>query len=102
MNRRLKIETTPEELTAEADRLVEELRSKAERAAEHAVKKRVNVSLTPRGRVRKNGPCPCGSGRKFKKCCLDAVKDPEDDKNLPSPKAVRAYINKENHDRNTY
>ena len=23
-----------------------------------------------RGRVGRNEPCPCGSGRKFKKCCL--------------------------------
>jgi len=23
-----------------------------------------------RGRVGRNRPCPCGSGRKFKRCCL--------------------------------
>ena len=23
-----------------------------------------------RGKVGRNEPCPCGSGRKFKKCCL--------------------------------
>jgi Mlc titration factor MtfA (ptsG expression regulator) len=25
-----------------------------------------------RGRARRNGPCPCGSGKKFKDCCLNA------------------------------
>lgn len=25
-------------------------------------------------RVRRNDPCPCGSGRKFKKCCMTAPK----------------------------
>ena len=24
---------------------------------------------SPRGNITRNGPCPCGSGRKFKKCC---------------------------------
>ena len=24
----------------------------------------------PRGKVGRNDPCPCGSGKKFKKCCL--------------------------------
>ncbi|MBC7140087.1 MAG: SEC-C domain-containing protein [Defluviimonas sp.] len=24
----------------------------------------------PAGKVGRNDPCPCGSGRKFKKCCL--------------------------------
>jgi len=23
-----------------------------------------------RGKVRRNEPCPCGSGKKFKKCCI--------------------------------
>jgi uncharacterized protein YecA (UPF0149 family) len=26
------------------------------------------------GRVGRNHPCPCGSGRKFKKCCLWRLK----------------------------
>ena len=25
-----------------------------------------------RSRDRRNGPCPCGSGKKFKKCCMRA------------------------------
>jgi uncharacterized protein len=27
------------------------------------------AASSQRGLVRRNGPCPCGSGRKFKKCC---------------------------------
>ena len=30
------------------------------------------VSFVPRGaKVGRNDPCPCGSGKKYKKCCLD-------------------------------
>ena len=28
---------------------------------------------TRRGKVGRNEPCPCGSGKKFKKCCLAKV-----------------------------
>lgn len=90
---RLKIETTPEELDAEASAIAEDLRAKATEAAETAVKERVTVSITESGKVRRNGPCPCGSGRKFKKCCLREVQDPESDKNLPTPRVLRHYIN---------
>ena len=27
----------------------------------------------PRSKIGRNAPCPCGSGRKFKKCCLDGT-----------------------------
>ena len=34
----------------------------------------VEIEPTPRQsreqRVRRNDPCPCGSGKKFKRCCL--------------------------------
>jgi len=86
----LRIEATPEQLEAEAEALAQKIRENAEKAADMAVKQRVTVSVTPRGRIRRNGPCPCGSGRKFKKCCLGEVKTGE--KPLPSPKAMRAYI----------
>lgn len=37
----------------------------------------MHLPLTPlqtkRGKVGRNEPCPCGSGRKFKKCCLVKV-----------------------------
>lgn len=26
-----------------------------------------------KAKARPNGPCPCGSGRKYKKCCLNKV-----------------------------
>lgn len=37
-----------------------------------APKPAVSRTVKPRGRPRGNDPCPCGSGRKFKKCCRDA------------------------------
>lgn len=85
---------TPEELGAVSDTIAEEIRQKAEAAAKKAVADRVPVSLTPSGRVRKNGPCPCGSGVKFKRCCLREVKDPESHKTLPSPSDMRAELHK--------
>jgi hypothetical protein len=32
--------------------------------------------VNPRGKVGRNDPCPCGSGKKFKKCCLRADVSP--------------------------
>ena len=29
-------------------------------------------------KVGRNDPCPCDSGKKFKKCCLNAAGDPEE------------------------
>jgi len=26
------------------------------------------------GRIGRNAPCPCGSGKKFKRCCLKSIK----------------------------
>ena len=92
---RLRIETTVDEMEAEVEAMVaqrKEMERLAKEAAETAVKERVTVSVTKKGRIRRNGPCPCGSGAKFKKCCLGAVKDPEDEKTLPSPKAIRAHM----------
>ena len=28
---------------------------------------------TPRAKIGRNEPCPCGSGKKYKKCCIDAM-----------------------------
>jgi preprotein translocase subunit SecA len=86
------MEVTPEDLDAEAEEIVQRLRERASKAATSAVKQRVTVSVSERGRVRRNGPCPCGSGAKFKKCCLPEVKDPESEKELPAPVAMRAYL----------
>jgi uncharacterized protein YecA (UPF0149 family) len=30
----------------------------------------LKISGTPRRELQRNDPCPCGSGKKFKKCCL--------------------------------
>jgi len=32
------------------------------------------VTVTKRRKVGRNEPCPCGSGAKFKKCCIDSVR----------------------------
>ena len=89
---RLLIEAAPADLDAEAQAIADQIRERSRAAAVEAVKKRVTVSLSEGGQVRRNSPCPCGSGAKFKKCCLPAVKDPEDEKALPSPAALRAYM----------
>ena len=47
---------------------------------EHELKffREMNIDPTSkqlaRGRVGRNEPCPCGSGKKFKKCCFQKVK----------------------------
>jgi hypothetical protein len=46
----------------------EYLRSK--RQAQHAIKTALVVD-NPYRNVGRNDPCPCGSGKKFKKCCLN-------------------------------
>jgi len=30
--------------------------------------------VTPRNKIARNKPCPCGSGKKYKKCCLNKYK----------------------------
>lgn len=32
------------------------------------------ATLVKRTRIGRNASCPCGSGRKFKKCCIDRSK----------------------------
>jgi uncharacterized protein YchJ len=36
---------------------------------------RTGTAVNPHRKVGRNDPCPCGSGRKFKKCCLPADLD---------------------------
>ena len=31
---------------------------------------KVNSTFAPQNKVGRNSPCPCGSGKKYKKCCL--------------------------------
>lgn len=43
-----------------------------------AAQEQVLVSIAPgSGVIRRNGPCPCGSKKKFKKCCLGKVRNGE-------------------------
>jgi len=37
---------------------------------------RLALAQTGGRRVGRNDPCPCGSGRKFKRCCLVAIRNP--------------------------
>lgn len=30
----------------------------------------------PSAKVGRNDQCPCGSGKKYKRCCIDAVQEP--------------------------
>jgi uncharacterized protein YecA (UPF0149 family) len=34
--------------------------------------------VTPADAVGRNDPCPCGSGRKYKKCCLNKPQEPKE------------------------
>src|SRR5947209_120182 len=35
------------------------------------------------GKVGRNDPCPCGSGKKFKRCCSDVPRQPEGSRAQP-------------------
>ena len=51
----------------------EDKRRRARAVAERSLSSRTEVSLFPK--VGRNDPCPCGSGKKFKKCCLNGSTD---------------------------
>ncbi len=51
----------------ELRRLAEEIRN--ERAGQSLPRPDVNGSQSASGKVGRNEPCPCGSGKKYKKCC---------------------------------
>lgn len=36
-------------------------------------------------KIGRNDPCPCGSGKKFKKCCIDKINDKDDEAFLNQP-----------------
>lgn len=38
--------------------------------ADLAAAEKLGGTLKHRGRIGRNAPCPCGSTRKFKKCCM--------------------------------
>lgn len=72
-------ETRPEDLTDEQARRHHRLRQEfftgERKSIEHAMDERLgelpHERLVRRIRVGRNEPCPCNSGRKFKKCCLN-------------------------------
>lgn len=45
-----------------------ELRQTAEKSTDHAAATNI-IDFKTRKKVGRNDPCPCGSGKKFKKCC---------------------------------
>ena len=56
-----------------ADDLQEEVKARMMRSAR--VRQRISAGLTDDGkRLKRNARCPCGSGKKFKKCCIRDVK----------------------------
>lgn len=66
-------ELPPVDVNAEADAVIAEARAAAEAEAAAQNSPRVTLSVTKKGRIRNNRPCPCGSGRKFKRCCRALV-----------------------------
>ena len=41
-------------------------------------------------KIGRNQPCPCGSGKKYKKCCLN--KSREDNKNSKNPEISKELL----------
>ena len=59
------------DLNAEADAIASALRDTSVHDMMRLVQKRVTVGVAADGlTIRRNGPCPCGSGKKYKKCCM--------------------------------
>jgi len=44
------------------------------------------------GKISRNAPCPCGSGKKFKKCCLNKPRE-SNSANRPQPRPTRSFEN---------
>jgi len=40
-----------------------------------AIFDKIRISLIKRKKMGRNKPCLCGSGKKFKKCCLKEIKN---------------------------
>ncbi len=59
-----------------SDELVAQLRPLYEKQL--AIRERIVAGLAKNGKhLRRNAICPCGSGKKFKKCCLLKMKTPQ-------------------------
>ena len=64
---------TYESLDQASDDLVEKLRPLYEKQV--AIRERIIAGLAKNGKhLKRNAMCPCGSGKKFKKCCLPKMK----------------------------
>jgi hypothetical protein len=61
----------PLALQAQVDAWFE--RADAKRRELFARPAQATAATTARAKVGRNDPCPCGSGRKFKKCCIDGA-----------------------------
>lgn len=100
------------DLAEEAREIAEQsetLRQKVIKDVERVRSEQIPVSAVENGKIRRNGPCPCGSGRRFKKCCRDKTQSGELRRikafgkkvgNVPSagyepPKAVRRRMRQE-------
>jgi uncharacterized protein YecA (UPF0149 family) len=53
--------------------LADDLRAASDRLSRLLTKRGGGTVVKVRPRHRRNAPCPCGSGRKFKACCLRAT-----------------------------
>lgn len=58
----------------EAAAMPESERMESERKADELKRRRVRAAIAGRGKLGRNEPCPCGSGRKYKRCCI-ALRD---------------------------
>ncbi len=55
------------------DAILRRVRSRRGTTRKRAAKKVVTTIPPAKSETGRNDPCPCGSGRKFKKCCLGSV-----------------------------
>jgi len=71
-------------LQAEVDHRVEKMEQLVD--IQDAMRERIANGLARNGKsIRRNAPCPCGSGRKLKKCCLSKMKAAIAEKINPQP-----------------
>ena len=59
-------QTTPKKITKDILALCKEIDATA---VESEFQKWLGSMSVPRGKISRNDPCPCGSGKKYKKCC---------------------------------
>lgn len=77
-------ETRPEDLSPEEAKRQNKLRQEffggvkyeeIEKAMDIRLKELEHERLVRRVKIGRNDPCPCDSGRKFKKCCINKVRE---------------------------